>query len=688
MGKRSREKKERREKGEFKPQKETPQSGPVSLCLKVIKGGTFLTLLTPLIMSSNFFFPFVGPKSLYFMAFAQIIFFAWLILMIYSPKFRPRLNALLIALVLFLVVLTFSSLFGENFSYSFWSKPERMTGLLMWFHLFGFFLAISSVFQKKDWVRIFYGSIIIGVILSFIAFFSENPSMKGGATLGNTSFLGTFLLFNIFLAFYLIVETKFKEKKDLKFYGILAALSVFLLIMLYAVYSINARASTLSAFIGFGLLFLLYLAFASLPEFLGSFRRYLNVLGKISLAVVAILFLISSFYLFQPDNVIHDWFVERATYARLVVWEKAWQGFLERPFFGWGPENFEFVFAKHFNPCMFLGECGGEIWFDRAHNIVFDSLATTGLIGFLSYILIFLSVFYLLWKNYFKRNIDFWTTGIFSVLLIAYFIQNLTVFDMVSSFLMLFLVLGFIASVVVPKEEIIDSPKTVFQKSSSWPVYLILILFVFSFFYFIIQPFKTDYYAIDALKAPPASRERLDFFEKTLKSSSLGKYQIRDFFGQVVLELAQSENLKNIPAENFKKEIDFVIEEMEKSAKEAPLDFRSLLKLGQLYNAYAVLIDQTKISEAEKFLEKAIEVSPTNQQGYWSLAQTRIYQGRFDEALSLAEKAIELEPRLFQSHRIAVYAARIKKDEDLIERKISEAVEINPEWEKLLRETN
>lgn len=670
MSKRSREKKKRREREESGPKKEWSESGLVSVCLNIIRWLTYLALFTPLIFSTKFFFPFVGPKSLYFMGLVEIIFFAWLILIIYSPKFRPRLNSLLIALVLFLVVLTLSSFFGENLSYSFWSKPERMTGILMWFHLFAFFLVVSSVFRKKeDWLRIFAVSIFVGVILSFITFFSENPAMQGGATIGNTSFLGTYLLFNIFLALWLILNSEAK----LKIYS-----AIGLVIMISALVSIGARAAGLSVLAGLVLLFLLYLALASQ-------KRYLNILGRVSLAGILIVFLISAFYLFQPDNIIHNWFVEKATYSRLVVWEKAWQGFLEKPLFGWGPENFDFVFTKYFNPCMFLPECGGDIWFDRAHNIIFDTLVATGIFGFLAYLGIFLSTFYLLWRNYFKKNIGFWTAGIFTVLLISYSVQNLTVFDMVSSYLMFFLVLGFVASITIPREA---SVRDVIPSTSikPWLLGIVLILFIFSFFRFIIQPLKTDYYVIAALESPPASEERLNLYRKTLETSPLGKYQIREFFGQITLEFAQSEQVKEVSAENFKKEIDFVIEELEKSLKESPLDFRSHLRIGQLYNIYAVLINQAKIFEAERVLVRAIELSPTNQQGYWALAQTRLYQGRFEEAFSLAEKALELEPKVGRSHLIVVQIAQLMGDYDLAKKKAQEAIEIDLSLEPQLKE--
>jgi len=704
MGKRSREKKERRERKEIRPKKEWPESGLASVCLNIIRWGTYLALFTPLIISVKFFFPFVGPKSLYFMGLVQIIFFAWLILIINSPQYRPRKNPLLIALVLFLIVLILSSVFGENLSYSFWSKPERMTGLLMWFHLLAFFLVTSSTFQKSDskgvasrtygtgWLKIFSISIFVGVILSLITFFSKDPAMRGGATIGNDSFLGTYLLFTLFLALYLILTAQ----KEIRIYSVICFLIIFLGLFLS-----GARAAQLSFLGGLVLLFFLYLTF--IPK-----KKYLNFLGKFLLVSSFLISLIALFFIFQPDSFLQQKFVEVATKSRLVVWEKAWQGFLERPWLGWGPENFEFVFVKYFNPCMFLPECGGEIWFDRAHNIIFDTLVTTGIFGLLTYFGIFLSTFYLLWRSYFKKIIDpvrskslemtvlpktgisngveFWTAGIFTVLLISYSVQNLTVFDMVNSYLMLFLVLGFIVSISFKSEGIIDKEKPVPVSRSQWLIIIILVFFIFSFFKFIIQPLKTDYYVIAALISPPASEERLNYYKKTLETSPLGKYQIREFFGQTTLEFAQSEKVREVPAENFNKEIDFVIGELEKSIKESPLDFRSHLKLGQIYNVYAVLIDQAKTSEAERVLERTIELSPTNQQGYWALAQTRLYQGRFKEAFSLVEKALALEPNLFQSHRLAIQIAKIMGDYDLAKRKAEEAIEINPDWEPELRQ--
>ena len=85
-------------------------------------------------------------------------------------------------------------------------------------------------------------------------------------------------------------------------------------------------------------------------------------------------------------------------------------------------------------------------------------------------------------------------------------------------------------------------------------------------------------------------------------------------------------------------------------------------------------------------MNEAIELSPTNQQGYWAFSQTKIIQQDYETAISLVETAIELEPGLLESYRIAVQVARISGNIQKAEEFIKKAIEINPEWENELRE--
>jgi len=659
MGKKSREK---REKNLVPNEKVILQENSTleKVCLIVIRAGVYLSLFTPLIVNGNFFFPFVGPKSLYFMGLVEITFFIWLFLIFHSSRYRPRLNLLLFALVLALAAMAASTFLGVDPSYSFWSKFERMTGLLMWIHLFAFFLVISSTFKKtEDWEKIFSVSIFVGVILSFIAMLSKTPAMRGGGTIGNDSFLGTYLLLSIGLAFYLLLTSK---RDSLRVFS-----SVCFSIMILTLFKSGARAAQLSILGGFFLFALLCLIF--IPK-----KRILKWLGAISLALAFLFFVFVVVAILLPGNVFNQKFVEMATKARLVVWQGAWKGFLEKPWLGWGPETFEYVFSKYFNPCMFLRECGGEIWFDRAHNIIFDTLISGGVVGLATYGFIFLAAIYILWRHYWLKKIEFWPAGIFSVFFIAYAVQNLTVFDMVSSYMMWFLMLGFVGYLASKKEE-------AFTKIRSFNPFVFIIslaLFGTSFFYFFIQPFRADADIISAIIQKPFSKEKLELYQKTIKTSPLGVNQNRGFIAENTLQNFTEQNTSNVPRENIENEFNFIIGELEKNVKEAPLDYRSILRLGQVYNT-AVSYDREKIKQGEEVSLKTIEVGPTNQQSYWGLAQVRLYQGSFKEAIELSEKAVTLDPRVERSHLVLIQVIQISGDQNLAKEKAAVALKINEE---------
>ncbi len=675
MGKQSREKKERQD---IIAQPESVSDGirSKSLLWKLIFVGTCFIIFVPFIINANYFFPFVGLKSVYFMALVEIIFAAWIIMIISKPQYRPNRNAILLALALFLIAQIISSLLGVDPSRSFWSKFERMTGLLMQFHLFAFFLVVSSTFKKKsNWLAIFSVSSIAAVIMSLINLGSQagmdllgsiSSATRGGGTIGNSSFLGTYLLFNFFITLYLI----FNSKKSKRFFAI-AALLVIGTALLFS----TARAAFLSTFGGLVLLFLLWMIFGEKKDRLRKTGIVLSVFIIIVLCVV-------SFLIVRPGNQLHnyvfDGFLANNFGGRFVVWEGAWQGFLEKPIFGWGPENFEIVFTKYFNPCLLGPNCGGDIWYDRAHNIIFDTLVTTGTVGFICYLLIFVAVFFILWKKFRKGEIDFWTAGIFSVCFVAYFVQNLTVFDMVNSYMLFFLVLGFVASLDA-KESSASSNRE--KPVNSGMALLVLLFFAFPFFNFVVRSAQASAEVITALSHSLGTQERLESYQKTLKLSPLGKYQIRDFFSQSTSEDLESAT-SNVSLEGLEKEMSFIVSELEKSIKESPLDFRSYLKLGQFYDYfYVVSKDVFSLSRAEEVLNKAISISPTNQQGYWALAQTKIYQNKLDEAFSLSEKALNLDPESSQSNLIIIQVAKFMGDEELVQQKVDEALKINPSWE-------
>lgn len=651
--------------------------------LGTIRICSYLILFTPLIVNFNFFFPFVAPKSLYFMAFSQIIFFSWLALIFINSKYRPKFNLLLLGLLIYLFSFTLSSIFGVNPSYSFWSKYERMSGLLMQLHLFGFFLALSFTFNEEDFKKIFAFSIILAIWAGIYAVYKvDNQTMRGGGYLGNESFLGTYLLFNCFFALYLVFKAKDVFKKI--FLSCFLILLILLLLTgvnlknlsfseaIFAIlFKTGARAAKISLYGGLVFLFLFWLVFSK--------RKVLKILG-ISILLPSVILISFALYsiMFLPQSYFRQ-FLEKEVGSfggRFFVWEIAKKGFLEKPIFGWGPENFEYAFYKYYNPCFGTEFCGYDTWYDRAHNIVFDTLVATGILGLLSYLFLFFAIFILLWKNFAKGNFNFWPFGIFVSLFIAYFIQNLTVFDMVSSFLMLFLSFAFIASFEKKEDE---------EKEKRAPnfrfVFLAIILFFVSFVYFIFFPFLSNTALVSAIKKEPSSKERIALYKKATLLSSLGKFQIKQNFAQEIqssissLFSRQKDSSQFIPL-GAKEELEISIKDLQDNIRQCSQDYRSYLMLGQLLTYFSIF-DKTKIIEAEKVLRKAIELSPKNQKGYWALAQNLFYQEKTEEALSLVQRTIDLEPNLPDSYFVFLKMAANAGRTELIKEKY-EIIKSNP----------
>src|SRR5207249_1738068 len=68
--------------------------------------------------------------------------------------------------------------------------------------------------------------------------------------------------------------------------------------------------------------------------------------------------------------------------TRLVVWAGAWRLWLTRPVFGYGPDSFNTVIQRVYDPQ--LVRVSGQAVADRAENATLDALVATGAAGVLA----------------------------------------------------------------------------------------------------------------------------------------------------------------------------------------------------------------------------------------------------------------------------------------------------------------
>lgn len=627
----------------------------------IIEWGVCVALFTPLILFRTYFFPYVSPKTIFFRIIVDIIFIAYILLVVSNRRYLPKFNALTISVTAFIAVLFLTSLTGINFAKSFWSTFERMTGLLTFFHLYAFFIILTSVFrERKYWERIFAVSIIAGVLSSLYALLSEDSTSRSGGTIGNIDFLAFYLSFNIFFA---IVFFFLKR-------GWWRLFSVFsFAIMMFNLLSAKEmpRGSLGAIFFGFFLLALGYMIFS------GNKRLK-------RLAPVLLIFTILVGYGITQTKIFKERFVDINENvpgrSRELVWGIGINAWKEKPLFGWGLENFNIPFAKYFPPELPLTN---DVWYDRVHNIVLDMMAQSGVVGLISYLAIFgVAIFSLLKicsKVVEKRNL-FVPLGMAAVLL-AYFAQNIWVFDMVSSYLMFFLSLAFINFLISKKEE--DQPVSPGKRNQLIPLLgsFLIISTIFTFYYGNVQSARASKLIVQGMASP--LEKAIVNFQKAIAVSPMSIFEGPEQLSKKI------ENASFDPKQDKKTvENGFIIsaEELKKSIEKNPQDYRLYLILGRHYNNFFLFSqDKKQLEQAEIYLNKALELSPKNQQTYWSLAQTRLSQQKSEEVINLLQKAIDLEPRYYQSHWYLALAYKIIGKNELALKKVKDAESVGFNWQ-------
>ena len=300
---------------------------------------------------------------------------------------------------------------------------------------------------------------------------------------------------------------------------------------------------------------------------------------------------------------------------------------------------------------LFSPEYGDRQWFDRAHNIILDLGTTSGLIGLLSYLSIFLIALTYLWGNY-CRGQETLLSLLTAVILIAYFLQNLFVFDMVSSYLLFFLVLSFVVFLRNLNQKTIKStPANKYAPGHFRPALaiLLIILMFFVMFKTNLQPVRAAHYLYQAQERYKYSYEQiLSFYQQAIKISSLGREESRESLANFMMSL-KPDQIQYLDKTKLKEGFELAIEEMKKAVADNPNDFRFYLILGRLYNQ-AFQFNPDYALEAEKVLIRGFELSPKNQQVYWELAQAKLFQQKINETIALMQAAISLNPEVAVAH--------------------------------------
>ena len=649
--------------------------------------GLVVIFFAPLFVNGGFYFPFIVPKTLVFRVAVELIFLAFLGLAVLKKEYRPKLNLVLVLFFLYILTVVVSSLMAGTFYHSFWSNNERSEGILLLIHLFMYFIVLSGFLRRlKDWLVIFETSFLSSVLLTLYSlgqhfhiegFMSSAGGVRITATIGNAGYVAGYLIFNLLFGLLLFY---FRKNKYLRWYYIIG-----ILLQIFIVFNTLTRGGII-ALIFSAFLFIGYLAFIRLKDN--------KMIKKASIGALLLFVIFTSIVFVSKES---DWVknsdvLDRvasisigATTAqnRLMTWESSFQGFKEKPILGYGYENFYQVFDKYFNAKIYR-KAGSVIWFDRAHNMVFDRLITGGLVGLLLYLSMLLLPLYYLWKHFFKNKTEsgYYIPVIFSLIMIAYLIQNMFIFEALVTYIPLFLVLAFLSQFTPDWSGNISSSKTPY----SLLLTVFIIILVPMMFVFNVRPTLANMKFIDALIYSNKNQhvQAYNQFISVLDMKTMGDQEYRQHLGEFVSKVINDpsqdleENWEIKVAERTEEEFDKQIAEKPKATRNYLMTMRFLLK------SY-----QYDVSRLEKSIELGIQaerLSPTRPQIFYEMGYAKYYLGKhlqltgqtekgedlYDEAVIDMQKAIDLQDQVVESYVNMVMLLLVTDRSDQIQATLDE----------------
>ncbi len=595
-----------------------------------------LVLLIPLVVSDAFFFPYITGKNFYFRILTEIIFGVWLIGMLYEKSLRPTRSSLLCAFTALVATMAVSTALAENPYKSFWSNFERMEGYVSILHLFAYFVALSSTLRTiKSWLIFWKWSLGISVVASFYGVsqylgatdISMSASRLDG-TFGNATYLAIYLLIHIFVAIWLAVRNCLTEgwREDMLtryapfVYGIVVLLELFVL------YHTGTRGAILGLLGGAGLAALYTLIFAKNHPI---FRKVsAGALGAVLVIVVGFIAVKDTH--FVRDSQVLSRFAsisldDTTTKSRFLLWGMAFEGFKERPIFGWGQENFNYVFNKYYDPALWAS----EQWFDRTHNVIFDWLIAGGALGLLAYLALFVSALFALRKS----GLPLPEQAVLLGLLAAYFIHNLFVFDNIVSWVLFASLLSMLAALsgITP----LMGSRVEFSASTRNRIVvpLIAVATITSMWFFNAKPMGVASGLIGARTGSSGPQAVVQSFEKLLVKRSLGRPEVREQLFQVALSSLSSNTDPNVRT----RLIGLADREFARQIEETPDDAR-------YHFFYAILLAAAgDVERAGTYFARAAELSPRKQSMLLELSSNLIVRGKRVEGLEIAEKAYRFD---------------------------------------------
>lgn len=610
----------------------------------ILKFGVYLAFLPIFFVFKHLFFPYITSKQFSFNVLVEILFIFWLAFIIKYPDYRPKKSFISIGLVAFFVAVLISSILGVDFNLSFWGDVERMLGFFQILHFLIFYFIIITVMRAwEDWRVLLSVSVLSGLLVALYSF--KIPH----STIGNVAYVAGYMIFNIFFALILFFRS---EKWFVK-----SALALAVVVMLFALKETSVAGAYAGMAVSIFLFFFVYGAFNK------NNKIKIATLTIFSLLILAtVLFFANKESAFVQSNsflkkVAYEFSWNKNTFqTRLISWRAAFKDFPNHPAFGTGYGNYAITFDKYFDPRFYL-ETSSETYFDRAHNNLIDITSTTGLVGALAYLSIFVAVGYYLIKGYKKGSISLIEFSLLVALVVGYFVQNLAVFDSMVTYMALMVMLGFIYWHDNKNESLSNQKNdSSFDNKEIYTLFISVAVVLAVMYQYNIKPIMMVRGVItgEIVLASVGPIEGVDAYKKALNYNTVLDRDGRSAFTRAVLKRAN--DIKNADPVKAKEIFDYAIDQAEKNVSYNTKDSLALMELSQILNGASSLYkedDKEKFAfysaRAEEAINRSIEAGPGRVNTYFNKAQIYLNRNNIDGAIEILSQAVALNDKYFES---------------------------------------
>jgi len=632
--------------------------------------------LIPLLFNILFFFvPLVlFPKTSELFEFNKIVLVyaaaivivsSWIIKMITERKVIFRRTILDYPLLIFLGALLISMFFSIDTRTSFFGYYSRFHGgflsTLSYSLLYWAYVSNMNFSKTKKAIYIALVSATFVSVNGVLERFGIDKNIwvqdvqnRVFSTLGQPNWLAAWLtaLIPITWAFIISKGQKYKYHQ-----GLLGIFSLFFLTLLYT----RSRSGILGFTASY---FTFWIGFYLLNK---NFKIILKAFLQITFIVLIITSVVGTPWtpnlndLFKKSDIVESQLVNtpvgpaleiggtESGEIRKIVWRGAVNIWKNYPVFGSGVETFAYSYYN-FRPVEHNLVSEWDFLYNKAHNEYLNFLATTGIVGFLSYLGVLSLTIYIFvspWLNRHKRKTFKFTekqvlplaflSGFSSILVTNFFGFSVTP---VALLFFLFPAMAVTISIKNGAQATIHKNKNInASQAISGGIVLIItfyLLFLLSRYWYADTLFADGKLQND-LNNHSRAREVLIKAVKHSPKEALYYDELSEATSGIALSLSESANEE--AAEQFALTS---IGESTKAVELSPSNLNIRRNRARLFIRLSI-IDPAHLVGAKETLVEAVKLAPTDAKLFYNLGLTLARLGEIDEAIDIMEKTIEMK---------------------------------------------